>query len=226
MVIYDYDQTNFLNATKVNIDDLQTIIQNSAISSATIINIGYSEGPGPGEFSVEINFSAMLSAPDLVILDNIIENYVYYAYADIYANVKDIKAAGTNGGTFTSGTWQTRTLNTIEGDMKFASLSSNRITLQPGSYIISARVPACDVRNHQCRLQNITDSITEDIGTASFAFNGIVTVSELSKKLVLEEAKTYEIQHRCSDTATDIGFGKATGFNADEMYTVVIIELL
>jgi len=51
--------------------------------------------------------------------------------------IKDVKAAGADGGTFTSGAWQTRTLNTIEylgssatdsgsgASLGFASIASN-----------------------------------------------------------------------------------------------------
>ena len=48
----------------------------------------------------------------------------------IVGYVKDVKSSGTAGGTFTTGAWQTRDLNTEEGDFsKFGTLSSNQFTL-------------------------------------------------------------------------------------------------
>src|SRR5690606_21247003 len=57
-------------------------------------------------------------------------------YKTRVAYLKDVKPSGTAGGTFTSGSWQTRDLNTIEGDSSFVSLASNQFTLQPGTYHI------------------------------------------------------------------------------------------
>ncbi len=51
--------------------------------------------------------------------------------------VVDEKAANTSGGTFTSGAWQTRTLNTLTvNDDGIASLSDDQITLPAGTYEI------------------------------------------------------------------------------------------
>ena len=52
------------------------------------------------------------------------------------------QAQNTNGGTFTAGAWQTRTLNRIVGNLGNVSLTANQFELQPGIYqIVMNRLP-------------------------------------------------------------------------------------
>jgi hypothetical protein len=83
----------------------------------------------------------------------------------------DQKSQNTPGGTFTSGSWQTRTLNTTSGSISGASLSSNQFTLPAGTYVIESTAPAYRVQEHQSRIQNITDGITTALSTVSFTRN-------------------------------------------------------
>lgn len=142
------------------------------------------------------------------------------------AYVKDVKSSGTAGGTFTSGAWQTRDLNTLEGDTGFISLSSNQFTLQPGKYEIEAFAPASTVDLHQAKLYNITDSSDEIIGQAGYERNGsndADSTSIIKGQVTITSSKTFEIQHRCSTTGTTIGFGRAGSFGVGEVYTQVKI---
>ena len=51
-------------------------------------------------------------------------------------HMRDEKANGTQGGTFTSGSWYTRDLNTVvTNEINGASLSSNQFTLPAGDYV-------------------------------------------------------------------------------------------
>ena len=54
-----------------------------------------------------------------------------------YAIIAEQQSAGTEAGTFTSGAWRTRSLNTeITDPDGIVSLSSNGFTLQAGTYFI------------------------------------------------------------------------------------------
>jgi len=67
-----------------------------------------------------------------------------------YILINDTKSSGTHGGTFSSGAWRTRDLNTIVSDTGgHASLSSNQITLEAGTYECFISCPAFDVENHK-----------------------------------------------------------------------------
>lgn len=141
------------------------------------------------------------------------------------AILKDIKSTGVDGGTFTSGSYQTRDLNTIQGDTQIVSLSSNQFTLEKGDYLIEAECPARDVDQHQSRLRNVTDS-TDVLGTSELASSNNVTKSKILAQISIDEAKIFEIQHRAGATIATFGFGRANAFGDDEVYTQVKITKL
>lgn len=145
------------------------------------------------------------------------------------AVVKDVKSTGTDGGTFTSGSFITRDLNTVEGDTDIVSVSSNQFTLQPGTYLIWGQAPARDVDLHKCQLYDITGSATESEGTSSASRDNYPIVacpSFFSARVVLTSVNTYEVRHRCEKTKATDGLGLAVSFAAEEVYTVVrIIQL-
>jgi len=139
----------------------------------------------------------------------------------------DEKPAGTNGGTFTAETWVTRALNKINpAALPWVSLNADQFTLQPGTYLIEASAPACEVNSHQLRLYNATDSAVEALGTAEYAKQDffVQTRSSVTAVVTLAVAKTYRFEHRCLTTKTDNGLGNAANFPAGwEIYTQVRI---
>lgn len=143
-----------------------------------------------------------------------------------YANFQDQKAQNTAGGTFTSGAWQTRTLNTTQSNTaSIASLSSNQLTLAAGTYRVQIKAPAAGVNWHQARLQNITDTTTTLLGTveeAGGAATGVTTSSWVSGRFTIAASKVFEVQHRCTLTTATQGFG-TPGNITTEVYTVIEI---
>jgi hypothetical protein len=145
-----------------------------------------------------------------------------------YILIRDEKAQNTAGGTFSSGSWQTRDLNTEVSDAGgHASVASNQITLVAGTYRIRRiRVPAHRVGRHQARLQNITDTATIELGTSEYAPPGTdasTNHSEITGRFTLGATKVLEVQHRCSDTGSTNGFGVEANFDT-EIYTIVELE--
>lgn len=148
-----------------------------------------------------------------------------------YILIRDEKSSGTQGGTFTSGAWQTRDLNTVKVDETGnVSLSSNQFTLPIGTYRIWVYAPAFFCNTHKARLRNITDSTTVDEGTSAKS-NDDSSASETTQESVIKtqftitSAKTFEVQHQCQTTTATNGFGVATSFATDnEIYTVVELQ--
>ena len=145
-----------------------------------------------------------------------------------YIKVSDVKSNGTHGGTFTSGAWQTRDINTEDADTGgHCSISSNQITLAAGTYRCYIRCPAHRIGgNHKARLQNITDVATEilgsnamgpDVGSDGGAGEGD---SVIQGRFTIATSKTLEIQDRCQATRATDGFGRACSFGVSEIYTV------
>jgi len=141
------------------------------------------------------------------------------------AYIKDIKSSGTHAGTFTSGSFFTRDINSISGDSSFASVASNQFTLAPGIYDIKAHAPALAVDTHKAILRNVTDSTDDIIGTAMYASSGDFgfSVSAVEGRISLTSAKVFEIQHRCTTTRAPNGLGTASSYGLDEVYTTIKI---
>lgn len=135
---------------------------------------------------------------------------------------------GTNGGTFTSGAWQTRVLNTTQASQNWATLAFNQITLVPGTYYLEASAPAYATNSHRTRLQDINNAATILNGTSEYVLNstGTVTRSFIVGQFTIGASTTYEIQHQCNTTEASFGFGVAASFGSVEIYTTVSITKL
>lgn len=165
-----------------------------------------------------------------------------------YAIIRDEKISGSNGGTMsinTTGIWNTRALNVIETNIpNLVSISSNRITIQPGAYYFCASSPASQVDYHQIRLQCITGPAevlgTITYGTSAFSpqtynytVSSIVTQSESKFETLVtaSDVTVLEIQHRGrlmsgNPNPGTIGMGVACGLGTKEVYTVVRLQKL
>lgn len=199
--------TKFSGATSITNGDLSGDVTTSGTLATTLANSGVTAGDY-GSVITTVDAKGRITA--------VSQNYLQY---------RDEKSQNTQGGTFTSGSWQTRTLNTEVSDVGgFGSLSSNQITLTAGTYRIYATAPAYLVARNQLRLQNVTDTTTLLIGqscyTPSISSNSMVTFATLAGVFTIGSSKALEIQHQCQTTETTDGFGVAANFTT-EVYTVV-----
>lgn len=139
-----------------------------------------------------------------------------------YIYIRDEKASGTDGGTFTTGAWRTRDLNTEVVDTgNNASVAANQITLAAGTYRFRVQAPAFRVAQHQVKLVNITDTIAY-IGTSAFTTGVDVTTSSwVEGRFTIAAPKVFEVQHQSSQTRATDGFGAATGFAVNCVYTEI-----
>jgi len=146
------------------------------------------------------------------------------------AIIEDQKPIGTNGGTFTSGAWQIRDLNTIVSDLdSIVSLSSNQCTLQAGTYLIESSAPAYSVDKNKSALYNVTNATYDAYsGSANYANSGSAVSDSTFIKTVLTlgVANTFEIRHRSNNTRSTDGFGLETSTATHETYTQVLITKL
>lgn len=147
-----------------------------------------------------------------------------------YILIRNEQTSGTNGGTFTSGAWQTRTLNTEVADTNSAaSLAANQITLAAGTYRVQASAPAYRVDNHQIRLQNITDGSTIAVGTSEFSTSGAGEPDQnrswLSYYFTITSVKVLELQHRGTTTRNTDGFGRAASLDTEVYACIELFQL-
>ena len=150
----------------------------------------------------------------------------------LYASVAiicDEKAYNVSGGTFTSGAWRTRDLNTEVSDADgIVSISSNQFTLAAGTYTIDWSAPAYAVNFHTTVLYDITNSLFKQTGMAIHCSNpnDVYGVSSGSATVTISGSTAYEIRHQCSRTQSGNGFGVDVGFNGGldkSIYTIVKI---
>ena len=138
--------------------------------------------------------------------------------------IEDRKPQGTNGGTFTSGAWRTRVLNTlVYNHDSLASLSYNRFTLPAGTYCIDWDAPAYDVAVHRSALYNYTRSTIVAYGTSMRTGSLTSASSNGTTVITITSPTSFEIRHICKITRDTNGFGIATTFGT-EIYTRVRIK--
>jgi len=140
----------------------------------------------------------------------------------------DTKAQNTAGGASSVTTWNTRTLNTVVSgnlDAVYTSLASNILTIQPGTYYISAIAPAYNVVNHMLRLFNTTDSTATAYGSASrCGAIDVMTHAMMDAYISISAAKSYRIEHYTSSAVASNGLGvQINATSISEVYTMVTI---
>lgn len=146
------------------------------------------------------------------------------------AILRDEKPNATVGGTFNNHGWRTRDLNAETDPDGIVTLSNNQFTLGAGTYNIYFTAPAFRVQTHHTRLYNVTD------GTV--AGNGSNAVQNASAEdsnhsmgwalVTITGNKTFELQHICSTSQANNGFGIAqAGISGNvglvETYSIVNI---
>ena len=138
--------------------------------------------------------------------------------------IEDRKPQGTNGGTFTSGAWRTRNLNTLVfNHNSLASLGGNRFTLPAGTYCIDWDAPAFGVAVHKSALYNYTTSTIVAYGTSMRTGSLTSASSNGTTVITITSPTSFEIRHICEITRDTSGFGRATNFGT-EIYTRVRIK--
>jgi hypothetical protein len=139
--------------------------------------------------------------------------------------IQDNKSSGSQGGTFTSGAWRTRDLQTTQvNSITSASLASNQITLPAGTYAISASAEAWKTGSHQTRFYNITDSTVAITGSTEISVAaGSGTRSFVEGVITIAASKVFELQHQAAATVTTQGFGAGAGFT-NEIFSTVTIQ--
>ena len=152
-------------------------------------------------------------------LNDVLDNF-----ADI-AIFNETQASGTEGGTFTSGSFVKRTLNTtVVNNITGCSIASSVITLPAGTYYFSGRAPAFNVLGHQARIQDTTAATTVQLGTTMYVSNNNTGIALVEGVVTISASTNFELQHRCSSTVSTNGFGAAQSFGVGEIYSQLQIR--
>jgi len=145
-----------------------------------------------------------------------------------YALIADQKVKGTSSGTFTSGAWRTRDLNTEIADPDgIVSISANEFTLAAGSYLIKWSAPAKYVEENQTRLYDVTGTAAVAVGSSAFNYTNHPTYvcegpSSGFARVTPGSSNVYRIEHYGALTHATNGFGPYADIDT-EQYTMVEI---
>lgn len=215
-IVYDkfHYTSNAISGTEVSYNSTTGILSINAgkdlsnAGTSRIVGENYSNSASSGYFTINAS-----KTPSLVTIPNLQQRVAY---------IKDVKASGTAGGTFTAGAYVTRTLNTTEDPTGIiTSLASNQFVLSAGIYDFEISAPRYLVNVSKVKLRNITDSSDALIGTNSDS--GVSAVDFARGQVTITSAKTFEVQHRCGTTRAGDGLGGAATYGESEVYTQVKI---
>lgn len=136
--------------------------------------------------------------------------------------LEDQKAASTEGGGYTSGSWVVRDLNTeVWDDLGIVSISSNQFTVTRRCRIYW-ETPASNVGDNKSMIWNVTDGELTAVGQArshSTAYNGTSMGTGWAQ---LDADHTYELQFRAASSNGSDGLGGAAGFGEIEVYSRIV----
>jgi len=217
--------------------DRQCVLFASA-SSSTELNMAQINS---GDALVAINSNVMYGNGDEVLINarvrvNELSNESTFLAAvpvQKVAFLKDLQTSATAGGTSSSNTVHTRTLNTIEGDSSFVTISSNQFTLGAGQYIIEGKCPGFKTGQQQAFIYNTTDSTYDIDGESSYTSPGDSTeyTALVSGVLTITSSKTYELRHWVDTGLATNGLGvfsdtHSSNPQSQEVFSVVKITKL
>ena len=145
-----------------------------------------------------------------------------------YALIVDQKTQAADSGTFTSGAWRTRDLNTEIADPDgIVSIATNEFTLAAGSYLIKWSAPAKYVEGNQTRLYDVTGAAAVQVGSSAYNYTNHPTYvcegpSTGFARVSPSGSNAYRIEHYCELTRATDGFGPFADIDV-EIYTMVEI---
>lgn len=154
-------------------------------------------------------------------------DWVWVKRPRMFFHIRDEKAAGTDGGTFTQGDWRTRTLDDVKlNTCVGASVASNVVTLPPGTWRADGRHRAASVGPTAIRLRNVSDGSTTIVGMGGWhsASENTDWADLIFGQFTLTAEKTFEVQHRCTNTRNNNGLGTAANFGEVEVYSDIVFE--
>ena len=145
------------------------------------------------------------------------------------AIVAEQTSSGTDGGTFNSGSWEKRGINTeISDPDSIVSIGGdNKITLSAGLYFFQYMAIAYKTSLHQTRLYDTTGGAQVSLGSSMYGSTG-ESVQTASIGFGLHQpasSNVYELLHRCSATSTTNGRGVANNWGTN-IFSYIIIHKL
>ena len=201
--------------------------ESKGVAAAANNRVFVTNGAGSGSFQ-QVPAAAIAAAGVLVF------------QAQLY-HIRSEFSSGTDGGLLSSGTWNTREINTEKTDDLTITTASNQMSLVAGTYWLQAEAVtnfsgtmnrgSGQIATSKLRLRNITDSATLLVGTGgrlSILDDGggndeladFSIFTNVNGRFTLAGTKTVEIQNwaSCNFSSPVIRGGKAISSGENEVY--------
>lgn len=143
-----------------------------------------------------------------------------------YAHFQHSVSSGSNGGSSSATTYNTRTINTtVTNNITGCSLASNKITLPAGTYQIEANSVAFVVGATRLRWRNTTDGTTTLLGTSNDTGSSADHQSpvSVSGQFTIAGTKDFELQHYTQSARATNGLGDPVSSGENEIYADIRI---
>jgi hypothetical protein len=146
----------------------------------------------------------------------------YLPFSEVF-HVRDEKSSGVAGGTNIIG-YNDRTLNTVVIPASWASLSSNQITLQAGTYSVYFDSPSKMANNYWNEFYNVTDSVIAASGIGGNLSSSIVICASIPHifNMTIATTKVFKLRMYTDFIRATDGLGQALG-KTPEIYGTVFI---
>lgn len=128
--------------------------------------------------------------------------------------------SGSQGGSTSAATVNTRPLNTIVTNEIGASLSSNQITLPPGTYDTDILSCVHEAKRNRVLLYNITDGayVLQGLSVSDDGANENTSTSRLFGRFVITATKVFEIRHYTEVARAAAGLGIDVSVGLPELW--------
>lgn len=218
--------TDFTAAATVSFDDAATLgskfitrVSNSSTSGIVTLD---------PDGSQTINGASTLKIAGGEVWDvisdgsNLFAECVDRLAGTVHVSIQE-QSTGDSTSPTTTGTWNTRVLNTTVRNLIGATLVSNQITLPPGVYELSATAVCEGFPHAQLRIYSVTASAALAYGESVHggAYSNVVVGGALTRVpptvVTLTTSTTLEVQQYLTNT-TSVGASTGTSVSANNVY--------
>ncbi len=227
--MYDSGQALGLRAAKVDVSDATQITGTLALANGGTAGTDAATARtalGLGTAALLADTAVLQASNNLSDLTNTATARSNLGVTGDYILIQEQQPAGTDAGSFVSGLFQNRHLNTIAFDTgSNATLpGSNTFTLTTGFYRFRARLPAFKTDKHQARLYNVSTTEvfpgTGDLNPASVECNSVVSVCG-RLQVSASPFETFALQHQALTSRSTDGFGQSSSFGTVNVYAEI-----
>lgn len=139
--------------------------------------------------------------------------------------MREEQVSGTEGGASLADSWDTRTLNTSEGNTGLlTAFAASQFTIEAGTYYITGFCPCYKTDESKARLYNVSDTAVTMYGSSAFSDNGDFTTdySYFQGTFTIAAQKQFQIEQIFDLAVANYGMGRS-GNRGTEIYTSITL---